>query len=60
MTDGIPEMARIIAAIRGVSMTDLISDMIRDPLSAMEQQVLDQRAAARRPAKPPKRKGGLE
>jgi len=45
------ESARIIAAIRGVSMTDLLSDLLREPLLAMEKEELHKRSAATRPSK---------
>jgi hypothetical protein len=45
------ESARIVAALRGVTMTHLISDMIRADLARMEQEEIAKRA------KPPKSKG---
>ena len=38
------ESARVVAALRGVTMTDLISDMIESDLKRMEQEEIDKRA----------------
>jgi hypothetical protein len=45
------ESARIVAALRGVTMTDLLSDMVRTDLTRMEQEEIAKRA------KVPKAKG---
>jgi hypothetical protein len=50
------ESARIVAAIRNVSMTDMLSDMLRPGLIEMEREELSKRTAATKPA--PKRPGG--
>lgn len=50
------ESARIVAAIRGVSMTDMLSDMLRPSLVEMERDELAKRAASTAPkGKSPKR-----
>lgn len=51
---GVIESARVVAALRGITITDLISDMIEDTLKRMEQEEIDKRA------KPPKGKGGAK
>jgi hypothetical protein len=43
------ESARIVAAIRNVSMTDMLSDMIRPQLVEMERHELSRRTAATNP-----------
>jgi hypothetical protein len=40
------ESARIVAAIRNVSMTDMLSDMLRPELVRMEREELAKRTAA--------------
>jgi hypothetical protein len=50
------ESARIVAAIRNVSMTDMLSDMLRPQLVEMEREELSRRTAATKPAT--KRAGG--
>lgn len=47
------ESARVVAALRGVTMTDLISGMLRDDLSRMEHEEIVKRAKASKA--PPKR-----
>jgi hypothetical protein len=43
------ESARIVAAIRNISMTDMLSDMLRPDLVRMEREELAKRAAATAP-----------
>lgn len=52
------ESARIVAAVRGVSMTDLLSDMIRPAIFDMERAALAERSAATSPKPTKKGKGG--
>ena len=39
------ETARVVAALRGVSMTDMLSDLIRPTLKQWEEQEIQRRAA---------------
>lgn len=39
------ESARVVAVLRGVTMTDLISDMVEDDLRRMEREEIDKRTA---------------
>jgi cell pole-organizing protein PopZ len=39
------ESARVVAALRGVSMTDMLSDMIRPTLKEWEDEEIQRRAA---------------
>lgn len=41
---GVIESARVVAALRGVTITDLISDMVEDDLKRMEQEEIEKRA----------------
>lgn len=43
------ESARVVAALTGVTITSLISGMVRDDLKRMEQEEIDKRA------KPPRK-----
>lgn len=59
------ESARVVAALRGVTITDLISDMVEDDLKRMEQEEIDKRAKPARieparsePPAPPRRGPG--
>lgn len=45
---GAVESARIVAALRGVTITDLISDMIEEDLKRMEREEIEKRARAGR------------
>jgi hypothetical protein len=36
--------ARVVAALRGITITDLISDMVEDDLKRMEQEEINKRA----------------
>jgi hypothetical protein len=40
------ESARVVAALRGVSMTDMLSDMIRPTLKGWEEAEIQQRASS--------------
>lgn len=42
------ESARVVAALRGVTITDLISDMVEDDLKRIEQEEIDKRAKSSR------------
>lgn len=42
------ESARVVAALRGVTITDLISDMVEEDLKRMEQEEIDKRAKPKR------------
>jgi hypothetical protein len=46
------ESARIVAAIRNISMTDMLSDMLRPDLVRMERDELAKRTAATQQVKP--------
>ena len=46
------ESARIVAALRGITMTDLISDMVRDELARMESEEIAKRSKAPKGKKP--------
>ena len=50
------ESARIVAAVQGVSMTDLLSDMLRPAIFDMERNALAKRSAATSPKSPKKPK----
>ncbi len=57
------ESARIVAAVDGVSMTDLLSDLLRPTIFEMERKALAKRSAATAPREskqPKKGKGGGE
>lgn len=47
---GVIESARVVAALRGVTITDLISDMVENDLRRMEQEEIDKRAKPARKA----------
>jgi hypothetical protein len=40
------ESARVVAALRGVSMTDMLSDLIRPTLQEWENEEIQRRAAS--------------
>ena len=46
------ESARIVAACKNVSMTDMLSDILRPILSGMEREELAKRARSTKPSKP--------
>ena len=54
------ESARIVAAVDGVSMTDLLSDLLRATIFDMERKALAKRSAATAPktSKQTKKGGG--
>jgi hypothetical protein len=52
------ESARVVAALRGVSMTDMISDFLRPTLAKWESEEIQKRASAMpKPANGPKSGG---
>jgi hypothetical protein len=42
------ESARIVAALRGITITDLVSDMVREDLARMEAEEIAKRAKAQK------------
>lgn len=50
--------ARVVAALRGVPMTDMLGDFLRPFLSKWESEEIDKRVAGRAAEPPAKRKGG--
>ncbi|MGP0070173.1 MAG: hypothetical protein ACLQGP_42065 [Isosphaeraceae bacterium] len=45
LASDVVETARVVAALRGVSMTDMLSDMIRPTLKEWEEEEIQRRAA---------------
>lgn len=58
--DDVIEQARIVAAIRGINMTDLVCDILRPVLHQMETEELAKRAQAIGVSARPKKPKGSE